>query len=92
MQLFLHMIGDYITQNEWMALTKTKNTFQGYLACLIHSLLYSLPFLLIGSFQAVLIIFLTHFIIDKYRLAKYFIKLRNWNFSENGHSEETPAL
>ena len=55
LQFFLHMIGDYVTQNDWMATAKTKNSKEGYLACLIHSVLYSLPFLIIGSWKAVLV-------------------------------------
>lgn len=79
-QLFLHMIGDYITQNHWLANTKVKNSLIGYLACFIHVLLYSLPFLAIGSFQAVGVIFITHYLIDKFRLAKYIVMVKNWTF------------
>lgn len=89
-QLLLHMIGDYVTQNGWMANNKTKNTPMGYLACLVHCLLYSLPFLFIASFNAWLVIFLTHYLIDKFRLAKYFIQFREWHFKDNGYSAETP--
>ena len=86
------MVGDYITQNDWMANTKTKNTKMGYLACVIHSLLYSIPFLFIGSWKAVLVILITHFLIDKYRLAKYVVQLKNWSFTPTGFPESTPAF
>ena len=76
MELYLHMVGDYITQNNWMANTKIKNTKEGYLAAFIHCLLYALPFLFIGSLNAVLVIFITHFLIDKYRLARYVVQLK----------------
>lgn len=92
-QLILHGVGDYMTQNDWMAQNKTKNTHIGYLACLIHAVTYSLPFLLIGSFTAWVIIFATHFLVDKYRLATYWIKLVNWNWqSKNyGFDNDKPA-
>lgn len=91
--LFLHMLGDYVTQNHWLAITKVQNTKIGYLACLIHSLLYSLPFLLLGSVSAVTIIFISHFLIDKFRLAKYIVQLKNWCFNTpTGFPEGTPAF
>lgn len=92
MQLFLHMIGDYVSQNHWIAMNKVKNSIIGYLACLIHSVLYSMPFLLIGGIRAVFVIGFTHFIIDKYRLAKYLVQLKNWSFTPSGFPEGTPAF
>jgi hypothetical protein len=81
-QLLLHLLGDYITQNSWLANNKTLNTVKGYLACLIHVTLYSLPFLLLtnGFTVAWFVIFITHFLIDKYRLAVYLIKFNNLQF------------
>ncbi len=91
-QLILHLIGDYITQNEWMALNKALPSRKGYLACFIHATIYSLPFLFIGSVNAFLIIYISHFLIDKYKLAVYVIKLKNWQWqSKNfGFNAETP--
>lgn len=92
-QFFLHMIGDYVTQNNYLANTKTENSLRGYVACLVHVILYSIPFLIIGSIQAVFIIMVTHFIIDKYRLAKYVIQLKNWCFTtQTGFPEGTPSF
>lgn len=89
----MHLIGDYITQNHWMAINKTENSLKGYLACFIHVAIYSLPFLFIASFNAFLIIFISHFLVDKYRLAIYLIKLKNWEWKSLnfGFSEETPV-
>lgn len=36
-----HVIGDFILQNEWMAVNKKRNSG----ACLVHVLIYLLPFL-----------------------------------------------
>lgn len=92
MQLFLHMVGDYLTQNHWMANKKVLNTKEGYFACLIHCLLYALPFLFIGSLNAIAVIFVTHFLIDKYRLAKYVIQLKNWHFEGIGFPSDAPPF
>ncbi len=92
-QLLLHFWGDYITQNHWMSLHKVQNTFKGYFAAFLHALIYSLPFLFIGSYLAVFIIFITHFLIDKYRLAIWLIKLKNWEWKTNtGFPENTPLF
>jgi len=90
LQLLLHAWGDYITQNDWMARNKVKNTLKGWTACLLHCSIYSLPFLFIASKEAVLIIFATHFLMDKFRLSKYIIMLKNWNFTKTGFPKEMP--
>lgn len=92
-QLILHAIGDYVTQNSWLANNKTKFTIEGWVACFLHSVFYSLPFLLIGSYQAVFVIWITHFFIDKFRLAQYYIRLYNWEWHSNnfGFPAATPV-
>ena len=37
-----HLFGDFILQNEWMAVNKKKSSF----VCLVHVIVYLLPFLL----------------------------------------------
>ena len=71
-----HLIGDYITQNDWMAQNKTKS----FLPAFIHASIYSLPFLYICFSRWWLLIWISHFLIDRYRLAVYWIKLVNWNW------------
>lgn len=66
-QLILHLLGDYVFQSSWMAKRKT----QCSLAAGVHALAYSLPFLLIASAHAWFWIAFTHFLIDRYRLARY---------------------
>lgn len=85
-QLILHLIGDYITQSDWMANGKTSK----YLPAMVHATVYSLPFLLLqpswGAFTAILV---THFFIDRFRLAKYVVWLKNgvypWPYDEVFH-------
>lgn len=74
-QFMLHAIGDYITQSDWMANEKTKRWFPA--AC--HATLYSLPFLALSpSAAAFAVIIATHYLIDRYRLARYVVWAKNW--------------
>lgn len=75
LQLILHLFGDYILQSHWMAVNKSNRTWP----CFCHCLLYTLPFLLLTSSYAALgIIFGTHFLIDRFGLARYVVWLKNW--------------
>ncbi len=78
-QLILHLIGDYLTQSDWMAQNKTKAFWP---AC-CHAIFYSLPFGLLAIYSprpvlAMDVIFVTHFFIDRYRLARYVVWIKNW--------------
>jgi len=86
----LHLLGDYILQTTWMANEKTKR----FLPAFIHALTYSLPFLFITSGWWWVILFVTHYFIDRYRLAVYIIKIRenNWNSTNYGFSDAIPQF
>jgi hypothetical protein len=72
--LLAHLVGDYLFQNHWMAVEKVKRWWPA----LVHGITYTLPFILITqSIPALLIICLTHVIIDRYRLAKHFVWAKN---------------
>jgi hypothetical protein len=76
-QFVAHLVGDYIIQSDWMANNKTKRS----LAAAIHAITYTLPFLLLAQNPAALAIIAgTHFIIDRWRLARFVIwaKERPW--------------
>lgn len=75
-QLLLHAIGDYVTQSDWMATEKTKRSF----AAAVHAIVYSLPFLFFfePSYAAMAFISGTHFVIDRWRLARYVVWAKNW--------------
>ena len=77
LQLILHVFGDYFLQTDWQALNKKKPGFIGFWACLKHCALYSTPFLLLGSWKAVLVIFITHFIIDRTNIVAYLLAIKN---------------
>jgi hypothetical protein len=96
-QLILHLIGDYITQTDWMAKNKTKS----HVAAAAHALVYSLPFLLLSpSWLAFALILGTHFLIDRYRLARFVVFAKNWSTnrsltwadcSATGYHKDDPA-
>jgi len=74
-QLLAHLVGDYLLQSDWMAQEKTKRT----VAAVAHALCYTLPFLfLTSSWSALLWIAGSHFIIDRWRLARYICWSKNW--------------
>ena len=74
-QLLCHLIGDYILQSHWMATEKIKQSF----ACFMHVCMYTLPFCFLdsSSVYALIFILISHFLIDRFRLAKYVCFLKN---------------
>ncbi len=76
--LFLgHLVGDFLCQNDWMALNKTKPGWMGTLAALVHCIIYTVAMCEVmqdwrASWMA--LVFLSHYPIDRYRLADYLIK------------------
>ena len=96
-QLLLHLFGDYVTQTDWMARTKLRTSF----AALCHAVVYSLPFLLLSpSLAAIAVIAVSHFLIDRFRLARHVAfaknKLTGWHLkwadcSASGFPPEVPA-
>jgi hypothetical protein len=62
-QLLVHLFGDYFLQPSWCALNKSKRS----LPCLVHVLIYTACFLILTtSWKALLVIGLTHFILDRF--------------------------
>jgi hypothetical protein len=74
-QFLCHLIGDYLLQSDWMAQVKVKKST----ACLAHAFFYTLSFsFLTHSWKALLIIAGSHFIIDRWRLARYLCWAKNF--------------
>lgn len=72
--LVAHLFGDYVFQNQWMADHKVKRLWPA----IVHGFFYTLPFLFITlNPWSLLIIFGTHVVIDRYRLAKYVVWFKN---------------
>ena len=72
-QLICHLIGDYLLQNDWMAQNKKKKWSNGFAACLIHCVLYIIPFAFICSIIQCFALFLTHFFIDRFYFVRWFM-------------------
>jgi hypothetical protein len=96
-QIMAHLVGDYLLQSDWMAREKHSN----WLAAIVHVFFYTLPFLFITQEPvALLLIALTHLIVDRFGLARYFAWLKNrpwpgskpWSECRNtGFPPELPA-
>ncbi len=90
-QLLAHAVGDYILQSHWMATEKTKRSF----AAAVHAITYTLPFLFITwSPEALAVICGTHFVVDRFRLARFVVWLKNgpWKpITATGYQDDVPA-
>lgn len=74
-QIVAHLVGDYLLQSDWMAQEKVKR----FLPAAIHALVYSLAFLFFRpSLAAWLAILIPHYLIDRYRLARYVVWAKNF--------------
>lgn len=95
-QIIAHAVGDYLLQSDWMANEKTKSN----IAAAAHAATYTLPFLALRpSGKQVALIAGTHYLIDRYRLARYVVwaknfiapKGQNHEMTETGYPSERPA-
>jgi hypothetical protein len=73
-QLISHLFGDFVFQNDWMAINKNLYTKKGWLTCFVHCMVYTIFFFGQSLLQLALI-FITHFIIDKFSVAKYWTNI-----------------
>lgn len=87
-QLLVHLFADYWLQNDWMALNKKSN----FLIALLHSVVYTIPFLLLTqSLIALLVIYITHALIDGTNIVNKLNQIKNWNFStRTGYGKDRP--
>lgn len=76
-QFLCHLIGDYWLQNDWMASNKKRK----WLPAIIHGIFYTLPFIfLTSSIYKLLIICISHIIIDHTNLTGRLNQLKNFDF------------
>ena len=73
-----HLIGDYLLQSKNMALQKSEPTWHGFKMCTIHVLLYTIA--VCAMMQTTdpiiwLLVFIPHWIVDRWSLASYWLKL-----------------
>src|SRR4051812_45950554 len=95
-----HFIGDYFTQSSWEASEKTSN----WLPAAVHATKYTLCFVpLTRDVKKLALIGGTHYIVDRYRLAKYVgwaknqVAPKKWRYeldedawNNSGYDENTP--
>lgn len=89
-QVVAHLIGDYILQSDWMANEKTKKN----VAAVVHGFFYALPFLILtgGRDFSFFAIWLSHYLIDHFRLARYLVYAKNFlSPSRTLQTDSTPA-
>lgn len=73
-QLLCHLAGDYLLQSHDMATKKTNQSKWAF----YHCAMYTVPFLFITqTFWQLFLIASTHFLIDRYRLARYLVIWKN---------------
>lgn len=71
-----HLVGDYLLQTNFLALNKAKYTLTGWIAALVHCIIYTAAVCAImGIFdwKWQLVVFLTHFPIDKFSLGELYM-------------------
>ena len=91
-----HLLGDYIFQNDWMALNKTKMTLKGWAACAVHAWVYTTCVAVTtgwdvapqgsNEFLALVLIFVVHFIQDKTR---WWVQTWMWLMGSFAYFRET---
>jgi Protein of unknown function (DUF3307) len=73
--ILAHIVGDYFIQSDWMATEKTSK----WLPAIVHGITYTVPYLFVTQNPwPLLIICLTHIVIDRYRLARYVCWIKNY--------------
>ena len=89
-QIVAHLVGDYLIQSHWMATAKTKQST----AAALHAVTYALPFLfLTRDWLALTIIVVSHFALDRWRIARFVVWLKNGArgpVTATGYPEGTP--
>lgn len=79
--IYAHLIGDYIFQNDWMALHKKQSSFR----CGVHIACYMLPFLLCSlAWWQLALIAVQHYAIDRTSFVAWFMRVKGQNTFATG--------
>lgn len=89
-QIVAHLVGDYILQSHWMATEKIRRST----AAAAHAVAYTFPFVLLTSdVLALVLIAASHFVIDRWRLARFVVWAKNGArgpVTPTGYPEDVP--
>lgn len=87
-----HFVGDYLFQNQWMAVGKSTKGLHGHITCTVHVLLYTFAIALFTGWHPLflLAVAIPHWLIDRWSLAAYLLKFKN-GYSMNEIWEKNPA-
>ena len=72
--LFGHLVGDYLLQNNWMALSKNRNAWRNTVHCIIYTLSIML-FCRTADWRFVTLVFVSHWIPDYFSIGGIWLKL-----------------
>lgn len=79
--IYAHLIGDYILQNDWMALNKKKKN----IPALVHTAIYCLPFLFCSlSLWQIGLIGVQHFLQDRTTFINWLMRVKGSEKFANG--------
>lgn len=82
-----HFVGDYLLQNQYMAVDKSFPGWRGHIACTVHILLYTMAVLIftgmLHNVGFILAVAIPHWIIDRWSLAKYWLRYKNGYHEDN---------
>ena len=71
--VYAHLIGDYLLQNDWMALNKKRRT----IPALLHVAVYCVPFLFTGlAGWQIALIGVQHFLQDRTSFIMWFMRIK----------------
>lgn len=96
-----HLCGDFLFQNQWMAMNKSKNTWIGWIAALVHCIIYTTTvcvFMWNFDWYWWVVVFLSHFFIDKFAFGWWYLKhiknMDTYKFfkNKNGYSTKAEAI
>lgn len=78
-----HLVGDFLIQNDWMAVNKARSS----VACAVHVLVYMAPFLLCNlEWWQLLLIATQHFLQDRTRWVAWW--MTRWKQAKKGYPSE----
>jgi hypothetical protein len=71
--IYAHLVGDYLLQNDWMALNKKQSSWH----CFVHVLVYMVPFLFTGLlWWQIVLIGVQHYLQDRTQFVVWLMRIK----------------